>query len=295
MPRRPARCWRATASGMTPISSSATPSRTGTSRQVWRSVADDRATCSVAARVEVARDAQKTDGEQSLKGLLLARSAVINAKPELEIFADDVKCAHGATRRRARRARALLPRKPRRHARRGEGPAHPRLRRRRARPDRRGGRARGLLRRRGRLVRLMDMAASTRPLDWRADFPAIPEGWAYLDSAATAQKPQGGDRRDHAGLCRDLCDRPSRRLPALGRDDGGVRGLAAARRPLHRRRQRRRRSSSSAARPRGSTSSRKAGAATISSPATGCCSRRSSIIPTSCPGSSPAPRSTSCR
>jgi len=69
----------------------------GTSRQVWRSVADDNATCSVAARVEVARDAQKTDGEQSLKGLLLARSAVINAKPELEIFADDVKCAHGAT------------------------------------------------------------------------------------------------------------------------------------------------------------------------------------------------------
>ena len=69
----------------------------GTSRQVWRSVADDRATCSVAARVEVARDAQKTDGEQSLKGLLLARSAMINAKPELEIFADDVKCAHGAT------------------------------------------------------------------------------------------------------------------------------------------------------------------------------------------------------
>jgi Fe-S cluster assembly protein SufD len=69
----------------------------GTSRQVWRSVADDKAACSVAARVEVARHAQKTDGEQSLKGLLLARSATINAKPELEIFADDVKCAHGAT------------------------------------------------------------------------------------------------------------------------------------------------------------------------------------------------------
>jgi Fe-S cluster assembly protein SufD len=69
----------------------------GTSRQVWRSVADDQAACSVAARVEVARHAQKTDGEQSLKGLLLARSATINSKPELEIFADDVKCAHGAT------------------------------------------------------------------------------------------------------------------------------------------------------------------------------------------------------
>jgi Fe-S cluster assembly protein SufD len=69
----------------------------GTSRQVWRSVADDRAACSVAARVEVARDSQKTDGEQSLKGIMLSRTATINAKPELEIFADDVKCAHGAT------------------------------------------------------------------------------------------------------------------------------------------------------------------------------------------------------
>ena len=69
----------------------------GMSRQVWRSVADDQSICSVAARVEVARAAQKTDGEQSLKGLLLARGATINAKPELEIFADDVKCAHGAT------------------------------------------------------------------------------------------------------------------------------------------------------------------------------------------------------
>ena len=69
----------------------------GMSRQVWRSVADDRAACSVAARVDVARHAQKTDGEQSLKGLLLSRTATINAKPELEIFADDVKCAHGAT------------------------------------------------------------------------------------------------------------------------------------------------------------------------------------------------------
>jgi Fe-S cluster assembly protein SufD len=69
----------------------------GVSRQVWRSVADDQSVCSVAARVEVARGAQKTDGEQSLKGLLLSRTAQVNAKPELEIFADDVKCAHGAT------------------------------------------------------------------------------------------------------------------------------------------------------------------------------------------------------
>jgi len=69
----------------------------GTSRQLWRAVADDQATASMAARVEVARGAQKTDGEQSLRGLILKRSATINLKPELEIFADDVKCAHGAT------------------------------------------------------------------------------------------------------------------------------------------------------------------------------------------------------
>ncbi len=69
----------------------------GVSRQVWRMVADDQAAASVAARVEVARPAQKTDAEQSLKGLLLQRAATINLKPELEIFADDVKCAHGAT------------------------------------------------------------------------------------------------------------------------------------------------------------------------------------------------------
>ena len=36
----------------------------------------------------------------------------------------------------------------------------------------------------------MDAAVSTRPLDWLADFPAIPETWSYLDTAATAQKPQ---------------------------------------------------------------------------------------------------------
>ncbi|RIA45740.1 Fe-S cluster assembly protein SufD [Hephaestia caeni] len=69
----------------------------GQSRQIWRAVAKDVSTASLAARVEVARGAQKTDGEQSLRGLLLDRTATINLKPELEIFADDVKCAHGAT------------------------------------------------------------------------------------------------------------------------------------------------------------------------------------------------------
>lgn len=69
----------------------------GQSHQLWRAVAAGRSTASLAARVEVARHAQKTDGEQSLRGLLLQRTATVNLKPELEIFADDVKCAHGAT------------------------------------------------------------------------------------------------------------------------------------------------------------------------------------------------------
>jgi len=69
----------------------------GASHQLWRAVAANRSTASLAAAVEVARHAQKTDGEQSLRGLLLQRTATVNLKPELEIFADDVKCAHGAT------------------------------------------------------------------------------------------------------------------------------------------------------------------------------------------------------
>ena len=48
-------------------------------------------------RIEVARDAQKTDGYQMNQALLLSPDAEIDTKPELEIFADDVKCSHGAT------------------------------------------------------------------------------------------------------------------------------------------------------------------------------------------------------
>ena len=69
----------------------------GSSRQTWRSVADAQSTLSFSGKIEVARAAQKTDAEQSVKALLLERTATANAKPELEIFADDVKCAHGAT------------------------------------------------------------------------------------------------------------------------------------------------------------------------------------------------------
>ena len=69
----------------------------GRSRQVVRSVLNGRAVGSYLGKVEVARDAQKTDGEQSVKAMLLDRGATANCKPELEIYADDVKCAHGAS------------------------------------------------------------------------------------------------------------------------------------------------------------------------------------------------------
>ncbi len=68
-----------------------------TSNQVVRSVLAGKATGSFLGKINVARDAQKTDAAQSVKAMLLDRTATANAKPELEIFADDVKCAHGAT------------------------------------------------------------------------------------------------------------------------------------------------------------------------------------------------------
>lgn len=69
----------------------------GTSNQVVRQVLAGKATGTYMGKIAVARDAQKTDAAQSVKAMLLDRSATANAKPELEIYADDVKCAHGAT------------------------------------------------------------------------------------------------------------------------------------------------------------------------------------------------------
>ena len=68
-----------------------------TSNQIVRNILGGQATGSFLGKVAVARDAQQTDATQSVKAMLLDRRATANAKPELEIFADDVKCAHGAT------------------------------------------------------------------------------------------------------------------------------------------------------------------------------------------------------
>lgn len=65
------------------------------SRQVVRSVLAGSATGTYLGKVAVARGSDGTDAEQSVRAMLLDRSATANARPELEIFADDVKCAHG--------------------------------------------------------------------------------------------------------------------------------------------------------------------------------------------------------
>jgi Fe-S cluster assembly protein SufD len=67
------------------------------SNQVVRCVAGGTASATYLGKVAVTRAGQQTDAAQSFKALLLERGATANAKPELEIFADDVKCAHGAT------------------------------------------------------------------------------------------------------------------------------------------------------------------------------------------------------
>lgn len=69
----------------------------GTSRQMVRAVLAGRATGNYLGKVAVARDAQRSDGSQSVKAMLVEPGATANLKPELEIYADDVKCAHGAS------------------------------------------------------------------------------------------------------------------------------------------------------------------------------------------------------
>ena len=67
-----------------------------TSHQVVRAVHWGQATGNFLGRIDVGREGQRTDAAQDFKGLLLEKGATTNAKPELEIYADDVKCAHGA-------------------------------------------------------------------------------------------------------------------------------------------------------------------------------------------------------
>ncbi len=66
-------------------------------REVFKGVVDDRSRGVFQGRIVVHKGADKTDGHQSSKAILLSDEATVDAKPELEIYADDVKCSHGST------------------------------------------------------------------------------------------------------------------------------------------------------------------------------------------------------
>jgi Fe-S cluster assembly protein SufD len=68
-----------------------------TSHELYKGILDGRARGVFNGKIHVHPDAQKTDARQTNKTLLLSDEAVIDSKPELEIYADDVKCTHGAS------------------------------------------------------------------------------------------------------------------------------------------------------------------------------------------------------
>lgn len=68
----------------------------GTSRQLHKAIVDGKARAVFNGRIFVRPGAQQTDAQQQSRNLLLSEEAQVDTKPELEIFADDVKCAHGA-------------------------------------------------------------------------------------------------------------------------------------------------------------------------------------------------------
>ncbi len=67
------------------------------SRELYKGILDDQSSGVFKGKILVRPDAQKTNAKQTNKNLLLSPDALVNTTPQLEIFADDVKCTHGAT------------------------------------------------------------------------------------------------------------------------------------------------------------------------------------------------------
>ncbi|GAB3906013.1 Fe-S cluster assembly protein SufD [Larkinella knui] len=67
------------------------------SNELYKGILEDRATGVFNGKIFVRQDAQKTNAYQSCKNVVLSNDATMNTKPQLEIFADDVKCSHGTT------------------------------------------------------------------------------------------------------------------------------------------------------------------------------------------------------
>lgn len=67
------------------------------SNELYKGIANDKATTVFNGKIFVRKDAQKTNAFQSNKNILLSDDAIVNTKPQLEIYADDVKCSHGTS------------------------------------------------------------------------------------------------------------------------------------------------------------------------------------------------------
>ena len=69
----------------------------GTSHELYKGILDGKSHAVFNGKIIVRKDAQKTDSKQTNKNLVLSDESVVDTKPELQIFADDVRCTHGAT------------------------------------------------------------------------------------------------------------------------------------------------------------------------------------------------------
>jgi Fe-S cluster assembly protein SufD len=69
----------------------------GTSHELYKGILDGESGAVFNGKIIVRQDAQKTDSKQTNKNLVLSDNSVVNTKPELQIWADDVRCTHGAT------------------------------------------------------------------------------------------------------------------------------------------------------------------------------------------------------
>ena len=200
-----------------------------TSRQTVRSVLGGKATGTYLGKVAVARDAQQTDSEQSVKAMLLDRGATANCQARArnlrrrrEVRARrDASASSTANQLFYAAARGLDPAAARALLLEGfvgglwddiDGDDQRHRRRRARRAERRSHERRDP----------PQLARSSV----RDQFPAIPAGWHYLDSAATAQKPQAVIDAIDQRLWPRLRHRPPRRLRALGGDDAELRGGA---------------------------------------------------------------------
>ena len=179
------------------------------SREMFKTVLDGEAHGVFQGRIIVRQGAQKTDAKMMTRALLLSERAEADNKPELEIFADDVQCGHGATAGALDDESEILSHGARYSGGRSRGVAHSRFSRRGDRGHRTCRLARGADGQRRRLAEGARLICQNRQANGaydvnriRADFPILAtevygKPLVYLDNAASAQKPNAVLDRMH--------------------------------------------------------------------------------------------------